>query len=133
MARINRKSSSEPAEQAAGTQEPATATHLDAESSKVVAGAEPEQTARKPFANPYRAIMTNPVKGFELGENRQFNQLVFTFKDNPGAEVTGKLKEAGFIYRAAEKAWTLQASPTARELAWKVATELRGPATDIER
>lgn len=87
----------------------------------------------KRWANPYRATFTCPAKGFELGENRRFNQLVFTFKDNPGPEVTGKLKEAGFVYRGQEKAWTITASAANREIADGLAFEFKGEEVDRTR
>ncbi len=78
------------------------------------------------WSNPYWAVFTCREKGFELGENRRFKQMVFTFADNPGPDVTAKLKEAGFVYRGAEKAWTTPATAASRELAVDLARELKG-------
>lgn len=102
------------------------------------ANADADQTAEstdqgQQHANPYRATFTCSAKGFELGENRRFKQLVFTFKENPGPEVTRKLKDAGFVYRGAEKAWTISASAAARELAVDLARELKGEQLEQSR
>ena len=84
-------------------------------------GGQPRQ-----WGNPYKAVFTCPAKRFELGENRRFKQMVFTFPENPGPEVTQKLKDAGFTYRAGEKAWTIPATAASRETATKLAMELKG-------
>lgn len=89
--------------------------------------------APKHWGHPYKATFTCPAKRFELGENRRFKQMVFTFAENPGAEVTQKLKDAGFKYRANEKAWTVQVTPSLRELATKLAHELGGTAAGVSR
>lgn len=74
----------------------------------------------------YRALFTCPAKGFEMGENFRFQQMMFFFADNPGPEVTRKLKDAGFTYRGGEKAWTIPASAFNRELSVRLARELKG-------
>lgn len=99
--------------------EPAAPDAVDAGTPTAEAGA----PAR---ANPYRAIFTCSAKGFELGEDRRFKQMVFRFKGNPGAQVTARLKEHGFVYRAAERSWTLPASAANRELAVNLAREFKG-------
>ncbi len=87
--------------------------------------AEPRQ-----WGNPYKAVFTSGPGGFELGEDRRFKQVVFKFKERPEPEVLGKLKEAGYTYRAAEKSWTVPASAAAREDARALAGGLHGEPID---
>jgi hypothetical protein len=92
-----------------------------------------EQTdAQQPknWGPPYKAIYTNPSKGFELGEDRRWKQRVFKFTDKPGLDVIDALKAAGFKYRAEEKAWTVQASPVTRELSDQLAQQFAGGEID---
>src|SRR6202021_1986833 len=79
----------------------------------------------KNWGNPYKALVT--TASFELGENRRFKQRVFTFKEKPTDEVLAALKESGFVYRANEKAWTIQANPDTRRLSDELAKEFAGP------
>lgn len=97
------------------------------------AGAPVEGERPKNWGDPYKATFTCPAKRFELGENRRFKQMVFRFAENPGPEVTQKLKDAGFKYRGNEKAWTAQVTPAVRELATKLAHELGGEAAAMSR
>jgi hypothetical protein len=85
---------------------------------------EPEQP--KNWGPPYKAIYTSAEKGFEMGENRRFKQRVFTFKDKPDEQIIAALKDAGFKYRAEEKAWTVQATPATRELSDQLAMQFAG-------
>jgi hypothetical protein len=80
----------------------------------------------------YRAIVTCSRKGFEMGENRRFNQRVFTFAEKPAPEILGKLKSLGYVYRGAEKAWTVQASAVTRLEADRLAAELSGQSLETE-
>lgn len=73
---------------------------------------EPERG--KNWGPPYKAVFT--AQDFELGENRRFKQRVFTFKEKPAPETIAALKDAGFTYRANEKAWTIQADASSRVL-----------------
>lgn len=86
----------------------------------------PETDAGEPEPRRYRPFFTCNTKGFEASEDFRFKQVVFRFKENPGPEVTAKLKDAGYVYRPTEKAWTVPASATARELAVRIARELKG-------
>jgi len=65
---------------------------------------------------PYRVIFVSAVKGFELGEHYAFRQRVFRFKEKPEVEVITALKEAGFIYRPHERAWTIPADYASRRI-----------------
>ena len=100
-----------------------------AEDGRVIAPANPEA---KNWGDPYKAIFTSSDKGFELGEDRRFKQRVFRFSEKPADDVLAVLKDAGFTYRASEKAWTIPATPESRrvseELAWQFAgkEEARG-------
>jgi hypothetical protein len=80
----------------------------------------------KNWGPPYKAIYTNAVKGFELGEDRRWKQRVFKFSDKPGPDVIDALKAAGFKYRAEEKSWTVQATPVTRELSDQLAQQFAG-------
>jgi hypothetical protein len=94
-----------------------------------------EATADKPknWGPPYKAICTDAANGFEMGEDRRFKQRVFKFKDKPEAETLQALKEAGFTYRAEEKAWTIPATPATRELSDNLARQFAGDEPSRER
>jgi len=81
----------------------------------------------KNWSDPYQAIVTGV--GFEMGEDREFNERVFTFREKPSAEVLATLKENGFTYRPNEKAWTIQANPDTRKLSDELARQFAGPVT----
>lgn len=85
------------------------------------------------YGPPYKALFTSPDKGFELGENRRFRQRVFTFKERPSPDVIDRLKQHGFTYRAAEKAWTVEATAESRVLTDRLARELAGPEQSAGR
>jgi len=93
-------------------------------------GTEQDEPARN-WGDPYKTIFSG--KGFELGEHRRFKQRVFRFDEKPDAELLAKLKEAGFTYRAAEKAWTIPANPDTRRLTDEMAREMAGPAEGMSR
>jgi hypothetical protein len=93
-------------------------------------GAEQDEQ-QKSWSDPYKPIFSG--KGFELGEHRRFKQRVFRFDEKPAAELLAKLKEAGFTYRAAEKAWTIPANPDTRKLTDEMAREMAGPAAGMSR
>lgn len=94
------------------------------------AGATPEQGdvptdgTGKHYGPPYKALFTSD--GFELGENRRFKQRVFTFRERPADDVIAALKEQGFTYRAAEKAWTTPATAESRVLSDRLAQRFAG-------
>jgi hypothetical protein len=98
------------------------------EQSEPVGQQTPELPAgeQKQWARPYKAVLTCPQDHFELGENFQFRQVVFTFDGNPGSAITQKLKDAGFKYRPNEKSWTITGNAANREMAYKLAQEFRG-------
>lgn len=127
-----------PAEEAAHTESSATATAV----------AEPQPATRpayidgppvntdgsivtdgeerpKNWGDPYKAIVT--AAGFEMGENRRFKQRVFKFSEKPADDVIAALKDNGFTYRPAEKAWTIQANADTRKLSDELAQQFRGP------
>lgn len=83
------------------------------------------------WGNPYKAIVTTP--DFEMGENRRFKQRVFLFKEKPTDEVLAQLKEAGFSYRANEKAWTIEATPANRLLSDDLAQHFGGQSAGKSR
>jgi hypothetical protein len=83
-----------------------------------------EQT--KKWADPYRPITTNNQAGFELGENKLANLLVFSFSNDPGQQVKDRLKHYGYFYDVRQKAWTANATPVTREIARKLASEFAG-------
>ena len=56
-----------------------------------------------------------------MGENRCFKQRVFKFSEKPADDVIASLKDAGFTYRAVEKAWTITANPDTRKLSDELA------------
>ncbi|MGA2233169.1 MAG: hypothetical protein ABSH22_19880 [Tepidisphaeraceae bacterium] len=85
------------------------------------------------WANPYKAIFVSKEKGFEMGENRRFGQRVFMFKEKPGDEILDALKESGFTYRAAEKAWTIQANAQTRKLSDELARQFAGHSAGMSR
>jgi hypothetical protein len=82
--------------------------------------------AAKNWGPPYKAVFVSAEKGFELGENRRFNQRVFIFREKPGEEILAALKEAGFTYRAAEKAWIIPANAATRAVSDQMARDFAG-------
>jgi hypothetical protein len=98
------------------------------EDGKVITSANPEA---KNWSDPYKAIVT--TASFEMGENRRFNQRVFTFKEKPADDVLASLKENGFTYRAGEKTWTIQANADTRKLSDELAQEFAGQSQGIGR
>ena len=85
----------------------------------------------KNWGDPYKSIVT--TQAFEMGENRRFKQRVFKFSEKPAEDVIAALKDAGFTYRAAEKAWTITANPDTRKLSDELAQQFRGPGQAMER
>ena len=81
-----------------------------------VATEETEIPNRTKERDTYRVIFASAVKGFELGEHYAFRQRVFRFKEKPETEVITALKEAGFIYRPHERAWTIPADYASRRI-----------------
>ena len=89
--------------------------------------------AAKNWGPPYKAVFVCAEKGFELGENRRFNQRVFIFKEKPGEEILAALKEAGFTYRAAEKSWTIPANAATRAMSEYFARDFAGQTRSTSR
>jgi hypothetical protein len=85
----------------------------------------------KNWGDPYKSIVN--TQAFEMGENRRFKQRVFKFKEKPADEVIAALKDNGFTYRAAEKAWTITANPDTRKLSDELAAQFRGSSRGMER
>ena len=86
----------------------------------------PADPKAKNWGNPYKAIFTSREKGFEMGEHRRFKQRVFLFAEKPSDDILTTLKDNGFIYRAAEKAWTIPANPDTRKLSDELAQKFAG-------
>ena len=82
----------------------------------------------KNWGPPYKAIFSCPTKGFEMGENRRYVQRVFMFHEKPEEHILATLKDHGFIYRAAEKAWTIHATADTRKLSDDLARQFAGKA-----
>ncbi len=91
------------------------------------------QPEGRTWAVPYQPIFVSQNKGFEMGENRRFKQRVFLFKDKPEEHIRAALKEHGFVYRPAEKAWTIEASPTNRVLSEHLAKVFAGQSQGMSR
>lgn len=91
------------------------------------------QVAEQPkhWGDLYKAIYSG--SDFELGENRRFKQRVFSFREKPSAERLAALKDAGFTYRAAEKAWTIPAEADSRKLSDDLARQFAGPGQGMVR
>ena len=85
----------------------------------------------KNWGPPYKAIFTG--KDFEMGENRRFRQRVFTFNEKPADDVIAALKDAGFTYRANEKAWTIQADAATRLISDELAHQFAGQTVGMSR
>jgi len=85
------------------------------------------------WAVPYQQIFASQEKGFEMGENRRFKQRVFLFKDKPEEHIRAALKEHGFVYRPAERAWTIEASPANRVLSEHLAKVFSGQSQGMSR
>jgi hypothetical protein len=77
-------------------------------------------------ANPYMRLFACDEKGFEMGEHRQFKQRVFLFDAKPSDQIRATLKDHGFTYRAAEKAWTIPATAENRLLSEHLAKVFAG-------
>jgi hypothetical protein len=110
----------------------ATAVMDPAPASETQAAAEDGQVPAKNWGPPYKSIFSCPAKGFEMGEDRQFKQRVFKFLDKPEEHVLAVLKEHGFTYRAAEKAWTVNATAENRVLTDRLAREFAGIGQGME-
>ena len=86
----------------------------------------PDNPNAKNWGPPYKVIFSSTANGFEMGENRRYKQRVFKFTDKPSEEVLAALKENGFVYRGAEKAWTIPANPDTRKLSEELAQKFAG-------
>ena len=104
----------------------ATAVAESAPAPQTQASDEGDQTPAKNWGPAYKSIFSCPAKGFEMGEDRRFKQRVFKFLDKPAEHVLAALKEHGFSYRAAEKAWTVSATAENRVLTDRLAQEFAG-------
>lgn len=106
----------------------------DAPSTAGEAGADAQAEGQgKNWGPPYKAIFTSTAKGFEMGEDRRFKQRVFKFKEKPAPEILERLKDAGFVYRGEEKAWTIHADNASRLLSDELAAEFAGESRDLSR
>jgi hypothetical protein len=80
-------------------------------------------TAENKWAEPYRPVARNEEAGFEMGENKLTQQILFYFSADPGEAKKSRLKHYGYFYRAEQKAWTVNATPMTREIARRLADE----------
>ena len=85
------------------------------------------------WGDPYKRIFSSEAAGIEMGENRRFKQRVFKFKERPAPQVIDALKEHGFTYRPAEKAWTIPANPDTRRLSEELAQQFAGESPGMSR
>lgn len=89
--------------------------------------ASPAEQGQEPQrGTPYRAILIDNAHGIELGENVRFRQRVLKFRDKPDERLRATLKESGFTFRPAEKAWTIPATPESREFTDRLMQEIAG-------
>ncbi|HVS70815.1 MAG TPA: hypothetical protein VHQ47_06145 [Phycisphaerae bacterium] len=97
-------------------------------------GGSPETPLPEPvaqWAEPYRPVVSDPASGFELGENKLASIMMFSFARDPGEKVKDRLKHYGYMYNATQKAWSVNATPTTREIARRLAAEFSaGKASD---
>ena len=101
----------------------------------VIQGSDAQASEERPknWGEPYKPIFVSKDKGFELGENRRFKQRVFKFNERPADDILAVLKENGFTYRAAEKAWTIHADPDSRRMSDELARQMAGEAVGMSR
>jgi hypothetical protein len=83
----------------------------------------PQNTSGKKWAEPYRPLQTDASAGFELGENKLANLLVFSFAKDPGDGAKTSLKKYGYLYDTRQKTWTVNATAVTREIAKRLAGE----------
>jgi hypothetical protein len=86
----------------------------------------PRPASETKWAEPYRPLVTNKAAGFEMGENKLANQMVFNFAKDPGDQVKERLKYYGYFYHVKQKAWTVNMTPVTREIAQRLAAEFAG-------
>jgi hypothetical protein len=98
----------------------------EAPSSQPLVAENPPSTSNGKWAEPYRRIVADPAAGFEVGENKLANLLVFSFAQDPGDPVKDKLKHYGYLYDVRQKNWTVNATPVTREIAQRLAAEFAG-------
>lgn len=84
----------------------------------------PTDGTGKNYGPPYRAVLVTP--SFEMGENRRYKQRVFMFKEKPDEQTRALLKESGFTFRPAEKAWTIPATAESRVMSDRLARVMAG-------
>jgi len=126
MSRKKQSNETTNATDAPGASSAATAVADPAPANETQAAAANGQGPAKNWGPPYKAIFSCPGKGFEMGEDRQFKQRVFKFLDKPEEHVLAVLKDHGFTYRAAEKAWTVNATAENRVLTDRLARVFAG-------
>lgn len=85
------------------------------------------------WADPYRPLATHKEAGFEMGENKLANQMVFNFAKDPGEKVKERLKHYGYHYHVDVKTWTVNATATTREIAHRLAAEFAGEEKAMRR
>jgi hypothetical protein len=79
--------------------------------------------AEKKWAEPYRPVVVNAEAGFEFGENKLANRLVFSFAEKPSEEVRARLRHFGYFFDEKQKAWTANATAQTREIARRLVEE----------
>ena len=125
MTRKKQNSGLRPGEESA---EAATAVAEPPQQSAAETQAQGDENPPKNWGPPYKSIFVCRDKGFEMGEDRRFRQRVFKFFEKPAEDVLAALKEHGFIYRPAEKAWTITATAENRLLTDRLAQSFAGQA-----
>lgn len=85
------------------------------------------------WANPFQSLFVSSDNSIEMGINHRYKQFVFLFKDKPSENIRAALKEHGFVYRPAEKAWTLQESAEARVLCQHLSKVFSGQSQGMSR
>ncbi len=132
---MSRKKSTAAAETAEtqGTPEQEVVTDTPPQDTPPAATSEENAQQPKKWGNPYSSIFTSVTCGFEMGEDRRFKQRVFKFAEKPRQEIIDTLKSNGFIYRPADKAWTISATPETRQLSEQLAREFAGNTQEPTR
>jgi hypothetical protein len=73
----------------------------------------------------YRVLVSCPENGFELAEHLLSKQLMFVFENLPDLEFASKLEATGFAHMFDEHIFTIDATPSYRNRAIKLATEYK--------
>ena len=83
----------------------------------------PVATAEKKWPDTYRPSVINTDAGFEFGENKFANRLVFTFFEKPSEEIRAKLRHYGYLFDDKQIAWSVNATAQTRVIAERLIEE----------